>query len=211
MTRNLTPREIVAMVSDPALRFPPGEKFEYSNTGFILLGMVIEAVTRGDYWDELDRRLLRPAGMMSTGPRQRLKNNASLAAGHFWNGSDFEQTAPVSSRAVWSAGGLYSTAADINRWSVALDQGHILTADERNAMWTSAPLANGQPSGWGYGWEVKRESGRTVVSHGGGTEGFSCWYRRDLSRDLSIIVLTNQNGKADPRLMVEDLRRQFPG
>lgn len=207
MTKSLTPREILAMVKDPTLRFTPGERFDYSNTGFILLGMVIEAVTTRDYWDELDRRLFQPAGMVSTGPRHRLKKDSVLATGHFWNGHQFESTAPVSSSAVWSAGGLYSTARDINRWSIALDQGHVLTADECRAMWTPAPLANGNPSGWGYGWAVSNEDGGTVVSHGGGTEGFSCWYRRDLAHDVSIIVLTNQNGKADPKMMVEGLQR----
>jgi hypothetical protein len=72
-------------------------------------------------------------------------------------------------------------------------------------MWRRASLSNGQPAGWGFGWEVDEVNGRTIVSHGGGTAGFSCWYRRDLDEPLSTIVLTNQNGRADPKVMTDAL------
>ncbi|PJI90653.1 class A beta-lactamase-related serine hydrolase [Sphingomonas koreensis] len=202
MGQDLKPREIVAMATDRPMQFAPGEKHAYNNLGFILLGMAAEAVTGNGYWDELERRFFAPAGMLSTGPRNRLPGNAPCASGHFWRGDSYEDNPPRSAPgATWSAGGLLSTAADINRWSVALDRGTILSAEVRRRMWTPAQLANGQPAGWGYGWEVETVGGRTIVSHGGGTAGFSCWYRRDVSQPLSTIILTNQNGRADPKAM----------
>jgi CubicO group peptidase (beta-lactamase class C family) len=103
------------------------------------------------------------------------------------------------------AGGLLSTAADLCRWSTALDQGKILNAQVRRRMWTPAKLRDGGPAGWGYGWQVETRNGRTIVAHGGGTAGFSCWYRRDTTALLSTIVLTNQNGRADPKTMTDAL------
>jgi CubicO group peptidase (beta-lactamase class C family) len=206
MPQDLRPRDIVAMAADLPLRFGAGERHEYNNLGFILLGMAAEAVTGKGYWDELQRRFFVPAGMTSTRPRNRLSRAKKYAAGHFWDGSRYDDDPPRSAPgSTWSAGGLLSTAADMNRWSQALDSGKILSVDVRRRMWTPARLANGEPAGWGYGWEVETIAGRTVVSHGGGTAGFSCWYRRDVSRPLSTIVLTNQNGRADPKTMTDAL------
>lgn len=208
MPQDLAPRDIVAMAADLPLRFGAGERHEYNNLGFILLGMAAEAVTGRRYWDELQRRFFAPAGMTSTGPRNRPSRAKRHASGHFWDGSRYDDDPPRSAPgSTWSAGGLLSTAADMNRWSLALDGGKILSMDVRRRMWTQAHLANGEPAGWGYGWQVETVEGRTIVSHGGGTAGFSCWYRRDVSRPLSTIVLTNQNGRADPKTMTEALLR----
>ncbi|MBQ1500771.1 MAG: beta-lactamase family protein [Sphingomonas sp.] len=168
--------------------------------------MAAEAVTGTDYWDLLERRFFRPAGMRSTGPRNRLKPGARMASGHFWNDDRFDDNPPASAPgSTWAAGGLLSTAADMARWSIALDHGRILGSAARRAMWQPALLADGRPAGWGYGWQVETAGGRTIVSHGGGTAGFSCRYRRDLSEPLSTILLTNQNGRADPKTMTDAL------
>lgn len=206
MPQALQPTQIVSLVADQALRSVPGTKHEYCNTGFILLGMVAEAVTRSSYWDELHRRFFIPADMRSTGPRDRLRHLSRLASGRFWSGDAWDEHPPVSAPgSTWAAGGLLSTASDMNRWSIALDRGQILSSEVRRNMWKPATLANGTPAGWGYGWLVEAEGARTIVSHGGGTAGFSCWYRRDVSAELSTIVLTNQNGRADPKTMTDAL------
>lgn len=206
MPLDLTPRDIVAMAANLPLRFGAGVRHEYNNLGFILLGMTAEAVSGKPYWDELQRRFFTPAGMASTGPRNRLSHATRYASGHFWDGNRYDDDPPRSAPgSTWSAGGLLSTAADMNRWSLALDSGRILSMDVRRRMWTQARLANGAPAGWGYGWQIETIEGRTIASHGGGTAGFSCWYRRDVSRPLSTIVLTNQNGRADPKTMTDAL------
>lgn len=206
MPLELTPRQIIALASERPMGFGPGERHEYNNTGFILLGLAAEAVTGRAYWDLLQQRFFRPAGMASTGPRGRVRCTTNCAAGHFWTEGRYDNGPPRSAAgSTWSAGGLLSTAADLNRWSVALDRGRLLSAGVRRNMWREATLTDGQPAGWGYGWEVETVGGKTIVAHGGGTAGFSCWYRRDLSEPLSTIVLTNQNGRADPKVMTEQL------
>lgn len=206
LPQNLKPRQILSLVADRPMRFAAGERREYNNTGFVLLGMAAEAVTGKNYWDELERRFFVPAGMTSTGPSDRMKRPDRRASGHFWEGEKYEVDPPRSAPgSTWSAGGLLSTARDIARWSIALDRYAILSENVRRQMWTPAHLSNGQPAGWGYGWEIETDGGRTIVAHGGGTAGFSCWYRRDVSRSLSTIVLTNQNGRADPQTMTTAL------
>lgn len=210
MPREMTPADIVALVADHPMAFAPGTQRRYNNTGFILLGMVSEAVTGKRYWDELQRRFFSPCGMRSTGPRSG-QPPERLASGHFWDDNRYEASPYSASGSTWSAGGLLSTAADLNRWSIALDQGKILSAEVRRRMWTPAKLLNDEPAGWGYGWEIEIVDGRTIVAHGGGTTGFSCWYRRDTAALVSTIVLTNQNGRTDPKMMTDLLLTETLG
>lgn len=206
MPKDLTPREIVALVADRPMQFAAGTARTYNNTGFILLGMAAEAITGKSFWDELQHRFFGPAGMASTGPRSRVDHRNRYADGHFWDGTRFDndppQTAPGST---FSAGGLVSCAEDMDLWSIALDRGRLLSAEIRRQMWRQAHLRNGEPAGWGYGWQIETRDGRTIVSHGGGTAGFSCWYQRDLSVPLSTIVMTDQNGRADPQAITNNL------
>lgn len=204
MPEELAPADIVALVADHPTAFAPGTQHQYNNTGFILLGMVSEAVTGKRYWDELERRFFGPCGMRSTGPKGGQQPEC-LASGYFWDDNRYEATPYGAPGSTWSAGGLLSTAADLNRWSIALDQGNILSAEVRRRMWSPAKLLNDEPAGWGYGWEIEIVDGRTIVAHGGGTAGFSCWYRRDTAALVSTIVLTNQNGRADPKMMTDAL------
>lgn len=210
LPRDLKPREIIALVANQPLAFVPGEQYEYSNTGFILLGMVAEAVTGSDYWDLLQERFFIPAEMTSTGPRNRIKSESRIAVGYFWDGNAFDNATPIAAPgSTWAAGGLISSVGDIDRWSLAIDKGRVLSGAVRRKMWQEAKFNNGRPAGWGYGWQIETVDGRLIVSHGGSTAGFSCWYRRDVSRSLSTIVCTNQNGRADPKAMTDILLRRL--
>lgn len=204
--RDLTPREIVAIAADKPVTFAAGSRHAYNNTGFILLGMAAETVGGESYWDQLNRRFFRPARMDRTGPRDRLRLDANWAKGRFWTDDAWDDNPPVSAPgALFAAGGLSSTARDLARWAVALDRGALLAPRARDRMWRPAALADGTAAGWGHGWMVEQDASGTVVSHGGGTAGFSCWMRRDIETPLTTIVLTNQNGRADPLMMTNQM------
>lgn len=206
MPRDLTPRDLVRLAADKPSIFASGTRHANNNLGFVLLGMVAEAAGDASYWDQLERRFFDPAGMRRTGPRGRVRTGGNLAMGNLWAGDHWVDRPPTSAPgSTFSAGGLLSTAKDLARWAQAIDRGALVSASSRARMWRLAPLADGAPSGWGYGWMVEVVEGRTVVSHGGGTAGFSCWLRRDVERRLTSIVLTNQNGLADPLEMTGQL------
>lgn len=210
MPQDLTPRELLEIAAAKPVDFAPGTRHAYNNTGFVLLGMVAEAVTGASYWDQLDTRFFRPSDMQRTGPRDRLSSVADMAKGYFWNETSWSKNLPASAPgSTFSAGGLMSTARDLARWSAALDSGKLLGSHARAHMWRAAHLKDGKPAGWGYGWAVDQAGSHRIVSHGGGTAGFSCWLRRDLTAKLTTIVLTNQNGRADPMKMTEQLLAQL--
>ena len=129
--------------------------------------------------------------MASTEPRNRLSHAKRYALGYFWNDGRYDDD---------------SQRRRPNPPVLPVDYSRRPRTCRRR-IWTQARLANGEPARWGYGWQVERVEGRTIVSHGGGTAGFSCWYRRDVSRPLSTIMLTNQNGRADPKTMTDALLR----
>lgn len=207
MPRDLAPRDLIALAAGKPVDFEPGARHAYNNTGFVLLGMAAEAVGGGSYWEQIETRFLRPAGMTRTGPRGRLRLDANHAGGRFWNGEVWNDHPPISAAgSTFSAGGLLSTARDLTRWAIAIDHGVVLTPHARRQMWRPAYLADGAPAGWGHGWVVERDDdGHVIVAHGGGTAGFSCWFRRDIDAELTTVVLTNQNGRADPLTMTGQL------
>lgn len=206
MPCDLSPADLIDIAAAKPMAFEPGANHAYNNTGFVLLGMVAERVEGRSYWDQLEDRFLRPTGMVRTGPRGRGPIDADQATGSFWDGSVWDRDPPVSAAgSTFSAGGLQSTARDLCRWAQALDRGHVLTSRTRERMWRPATLSDGSLAGWGFGWVVEDHLGGRVVAHGGGTAGFSCWLRRDLAMDLTTVVLTNQNGRADPLEMTNQL------
>ena len=206
MPRDLPPRDLIALAAARPVDFEAGARHAYSNTGFVLLGMAAEAVGGTSYWDQIETRFLRPAGMRRTGPRGRVRPGANMAGGRFWNGESWNDHPPISAPgSTFSAGGLTSTARDLARWAAAIDRGSVLSPHARQRMWRPAHLADGSPAGWGYGWVVEQAGGHTLASHGGGTAGFSCWFRRDIEARLTTVVLTNQNGRADPLAMTDQV------
>lgn len=207
MARDAAPRTLIERVATKPLAFPPGARHAYNNTGFVLLGLAAEAAADQGYWDQLSARFFRPAGMTRTGPRGRIAAGSNVAHGSFWDGAAWDHAPPrTQPGSTFSAGGLLSTARDLARWAEALDRGQGLSAHARRRMWRPARLHDGSPAGWGYGWIVEGQS----VAHGGGTAGFSCWLRRDLAADLTTIILTNQNGRADPLAMTRQLLNALP-
>lgn len=206
MPRDLAPRVMVDIAAAKPMMFEPGTAHTYNNTGYVLLGMVAEHVDGRSYWKQLADRFFRPTGMLRTGPRGRSPTDPDQAMGSFWDGTGWDTDPPVSAPgSTFSAGGLRSTAHDLCRWAQSIDRGSPFSAHTRDRMWRAATLKNGSPAGWGYGWKVEDDPNGNVVAHGGGTAGFSCWLRRDLTKELTTVVLTNQNGRSDPFKMTEEL------
>jgi CubicO group peptidase (beta-lactamase class C family) len=184
-------------VTDIPVEFKPGEKFTYNNTGYYLLGMIIEKTSGKKYGEFLDERLFKPLGMTSTRVndlREVIKHRAqgySIAAGRLVNGDYVSPTQP------FSAGALVSTVNDMAKWDAALYSESPLRRAARDKMWTEAKLNDGKGAGYGFGWSVGNRNGRKLVEHGGGIQGFSTQISRFLDDKLTVIVLTNSdNGRA---------------
>jgi len=188
-----TPKQLVALVGNRPLDFGPGTKWNYSNTGYILLGMLVEKVSGQSYSEFLRSNIFQPLGMNDSGYDREtdiLKRRASgyqIKDGHLANTDFIDMSTP------FSAGGIYSTVEDMYRWNEALSEsGKLLSADSLKQMFTEYPEATHEGQHYGYGVAIsRRKFGRLLYYHGGGVEGFSSSIQRYPNDRVCIVVLSN--------------------
>jgi D-alanyl-D-alanine carboxypeptidase len=179
---------ILDVVKEKALDFKAGEKYSYSNTGYVLLGLVIEKLSGQPYGDFLRDRLFKPLGMNETGVDSRrlvLKhraNNYGLSKG------DFVQAQYVDLSQVYAAGSLYSTVEDLLKWDTALCTEKVLPQKSLDKMWTAVK------ENYGYGWLVRKRYERKQILHTGGLPGCQTIVCRYPEQHIFVAVLCNLEG-----------------
>ncbi|SIO31885.1 CubicO group peptidase, beta-lactamase class C family [Singulisphaera sp. GP187] len=198
MRRHMTLENLVASFKDKPLEFKPGERFAYSNSGYVLLGLLIEKVSGKPYASVLQASIFEPLGMKATGydnPLPVLKHRASGYSGpgpFRMNSSFVDMTVPH------AAGALYSTVDDLFLWDQALLTETLVPKAAREAMFTP------EKKNYGYGWGITKLFGRRTVSHGGGINGFVTHLLRLPEDQVCVVVLSNVEGTAVGAL-AEDL------
>lgn len=187
-----TPDQIVKMAG-AKLNFEPGEQFEYSNTNYYLLGMLIEKITGKSYWDYLSEKILTPLGMTHTRNGDSKTIIPKRVSGYMWNGSEYLNMPWLTPTAGWAAGSLVSTVADLAKWDAALYTEQIIKKSDLAVMYTPSKLNSGgdEAMGYGFGWGNLVENGHHVHAHGGGTAGFSSYISRYTDDKVTVLVLTN--------------------
>jgi CubicO group peptidase (beta-lactamase class C family) len=186
----LSPKQFIERLAAHPLDFPPGTKQKYNNSGYNLLGFIIESVTGKGYWDVLRERILTPLGMKATRARDLPDVIPNRVSGYVWE-KDRWVNRDGDLTDIYSAGAMVSTALDLAKWDAALRKGKVLKPESLERMWTPHILPDGTNTHYGFGWGIAEEEGRTVVSHGGSTSGFSAHIRRERDSGLTVIVLTN--------------------
>lgn len=190
---SLTRAEVIKLFFKLPLEFQPGETWAYNNTGYYLLGIVIEQASGKSYWQFLDDRIFKPLGMTntrSTDPRPIIPNRAS---GYAWQNNSFENRSVLTPFAAFAAGALLSTPADLAKWDAALYTERLLKKSSGEQLWAPARINNGAtaPFSYGFGWFIDRYHGHRIVQHSGGTPGFSSVIYRFIDDRLTVIMLTN--------------------
>jgi CubicO group peptidase (beta-lactamase class C family) len=188
-----TPKELVALVANKPLDFKPGTKWAYSNTGYVVLGMIVEKLSGQSYADFLSSNIFAPLGMTNSGYDRAadiLKERASgyqIQDGHIANANFIDMSIP------FAAGGIYSTVEDMFRWNEALAQsGKLLSAVSLQQMFSQYPEALYHGQYYGYGVVISQQKfGKLAYYHGGGVEGFSSVIHRYPKERICIIVLSN--------------------
>ena len=185
-----TPEQLVALFRDKPLEFTPGERMVYSNSGYVLLGYLIEKVSGETYQDFLQKNIFNPLGMTDSGYDSNSAIIPRRAAGYTSGpkgpvNADFEHMSIP-----FSAGALYSTTEDLLRWQQGIFGGELLSAESVTKMTT--PFKNGYALGVG----VNTINGREQISHGGGISGFNIFLSYFPEEKLTIAVLANLNGNA---------------
>lgn len=189
-SRHLTTKEFVEKISAYPLASTPGETFAYCNSGYNLLGFIIEKISAKNYWQFLAERILNPLRMTSTQSRDQRVIIASRAAGYEKEKDRLINRDPDLTD-VFAAGAIVSTVLDLAKWNAALDSDRLLSRSSRETLWTSFKLNAGKLSLYGFGWRVDDYKGRKNIGHSGSTSGFSASLQRFPQDKLAIILLCN--------------------
>jgi CubicO group peptidase (beta-lactamase class C family) len=204
--------ELLKMFFKLPLEFQPGETWAYDNTGYYLLGIVIEKVGGKSYWQFLDERIFKPLRMSatrSTDPQPIVPNRAS---GYEWKNDHFENRPALLPAIAFSAGSLLSTAEDMAKWDAALYTEKLLKKSSLDQMWTAAVTNNGTDAAfnYGFGWFIDSYHGHRLVQHSGGTPGFSSVIYRFIDDKLTIIILTNHSDRIVDQLAIALAGKSLP-
>jgi D-alanyl-D-alanine carboxypeptidase len=196
LRKDYSPRELIGLVSDKPMDFVPGTRWSYNNTGYYLLGLLIEKVTGKSYGTHLNERIFSPLGMKATRVNDLRATIPNRAQGYEYTADGLRHGEYVSPTQPFSAGALVSTVADMAKWEAALDTETLLKRGTLAEAWSETRLADGKTEGYGYGFVVDKKSGHRRVHHGGGIPGFSASTLRLPDDKISVVVLTNLEGDA---------------
>jgi len=183
-----TPEKLVARFRDKPLEFQPGEKWNYSNSGYVLLGYLIEKISQQNYSEFVQENILTPLGMKDSGYDSNSAIILHRASGYAPSAKGTIHAGYIDMSIPFSAGALYSTTEDLLRWEQGLMGGKLLSAASLAKMTT--PFKND----YAFGLAVHAVNGHKVIEHGGGIEGFNtdiAYYPED---KLTVVVLANLNG-----------------
>ena len=206
---DFTDDEFLKKIEALPIEWPVGEKWDYRNTNYLLLGLVIQKASGKPYAEYLDERIFKPLGMTSTrliSEREIVPNRSAgyeLEDGQLknqeWVSPTFNRTAD---------GALYFNVLDLAKWDEALYTTRLLTRSSLDRIWTVYPLNDGTPNwaGYGFGWFIGRQKGHATVWHSGAWQGFTCVIARYPEDNLSVVVLTNlDSDHANPRAIARVL------
>src|SRR5688500_6489307 len=187
--KNMSDAELLRAVHPMPLRFAPGEKWEYSNSGFVALAEIIRIVTGQPWTAYLQQKIFGPAGMNVTLPTNTTAAVPNRAVGFGGRNNERKVQEWVALRA---SGAFLSTVLDLAKWDAVLYSDKILAEASKREMWKAVRLNGASTAAYGLGWHVdsSREGGRRVW-HGGGLPGFTSHFVRYVDARLSVIVLSN--------------------
>lgn len=206
---------ILDLVRDRPLDFVPGRRWAYSNTGYYLLGMLIEAVSGRPYADFLARRIFTPCGMTATRANDPYAVVPGRAAGYTLVDGEVRNAEYYSTSGTYAAGVLLSSVADLARWDAALAAGTFLDPALVEEMWTPrlppTPADESLPFRMGWGWFVFdrwQDTPRRWAGHNGGIKGFSSTLTHFFDPALTIGLLVNRDGYDRPDYLIADVARE---
>ena len=203
--QTLSPRQIVAFVDNDSLDFTPGDRWSYSNTGYVLLGMIIEKVTGEPYANYLQHDLFRPLGLTQTSYCPTRPSDPMFADGYSVGSGSAKPAEFLDMTHPHAAGALCSTVRDLVKWQRELEGGRVVNAKSFALMTTPDTLNDGKRLVYGFGLGVGKLGTHKQIGHNGGINGFttaSNWYPDD-----SVNIAVFSNTEAGPDELADNIAR----
>lgn len=192
LRHDYTEDDLLKIVKSTPLAFQPGERWSYSNLGYVTLGILIRKVTGKFYGDVLQERIFRPLGMTTARVISESDIVPNRAAGYRLVDGELANQEWVSPSVNTTAdGSLYLTVLDMAKWDAALSTGKLLDRSSLEQIWAPARLSAGTTYPYGFGWHSGYVRGHRAVFHGGAWQGFQSFIIRFLDDRLTIVFFTN--------------------
>jgi D-alanyl-D-alanine carboxypeptidase len=202
----MTVTELVDGFKKEPMQFAPGERWAYNNSGYILLGAIVEKASGKTYEAFVRERIFQPLGMTASYYDSTDPIIPKRAPGYTREGDQPRNARYLSMTQPYAAGSLASTVDDLARWDGSLYAERLLKKASLERAWTPYVLKGGKATGYGYGWGISTLRGRRAISHGGGIFGFSTYAVRLPNEGVYVAVLCNSDSPAaDPGYLAKKI------
>lgn len=191
--KDYSPEDLISEFKFKPMEFAPGDAWNYNNSGYFLLGYIIEKVSGMTYAEFIDQKIFQPLGMENSYYGSMPKIIKNRAKGYQRNGEDFVNAEYLSLTIPYAAGSIMSTVEDLNKWQIALKAGKLIKKESLDLAYTNTKLNNGDPTNYGYGWGNNEIFGSTTVEHGGGIFGYLTNGIYLPEEDVYVAVFSNCN------------------
>lgn len=194
VSKPITNEELLAYFKNDPYDFNPGERYQYNNSGYFLLGYIIEKVSGKTYAQYLQETFFTPLQMKNTGVHTSALTLENEAKGLTKENGQYKAALNWDMSWAGGAGALYSTIEDLYTWNEAVFNGKVLSKESLAAAFTPVRLNNGNlPDGtkYGYGWGFGNYRGQEVIGHNGGLHGFISELQRFTKENMTVVILTN--------------------
>ncbi len=190
----LTNKDVIdLLIQQDSLDFKPGEKYSYSNGGYVCLALIVEKVSGIPFHIFMKKNIFEPLGMEHTLVFDASKPNVSNRA------IGFNATGGLDDYEILTtgAGGIFSNLEDLFKWDQSLYTEKLVSQSTLEEAFSPFILNNGEESNYGYGWGVNLSNGNKIVAHSGSLNGFRTYIRRDIKNHNSYILLTNKGASVE--------------
>lgn len=186
--------EVIALFKDLPFDFVPGTRYSYSNSGYILLGRILEKLLDMSYAEVIQQLIFDPLGMAHSYYLSPEPVILFRASGYAHTEQGYQHARFLTAAAKHAAGGLGSTLEDLLLWDAALREERLLDRQTQNRMCVPVQLATGDRENYGLGWGIGHYRHHPFICHAGGIPGFSSFFGRFLEDGITIIILSNREG-----------------
>jgi D-alanyl-D-alanine carboxypeptidase len=192
--KDLPLKELIDFFKNKPMDFAPGERWNYNNSAYVLLGAVIEKASGQKYADFVEQHIFAPLGMKQTSFDVTTRIIPRRAVGYQKSGNNYTNAEYLSMSLPHAAGSLISSVDDLAKWDAALYTEKLVKQDSLKRAWAPYVLKNGRQTNYGYGWGISTLQGQRMITHGGGINGFTCDAVRLPDARVYVAILTNRNG-----------------
>ncbi len=200
---DMSPSELIDVFKNEPMDFTPGEEYRYNNSGYILLGYIIEKVTEKSYAEFIQERIFSPLEMKHSYYGSHSKIIKNRASGYQPTEDGFQNADYLSLTLPYAAGSIMSNVDDLLKWQQAIHHNTLISEESKKLAFTNYTLKDGSPIYYGYGYGINEVSGVPSIEHGGGIFGYETFAAYVPSEDLYAVILTNKNGNGPSDITIE--------